>query len=84
MRCDAHSESVAQYVSMYFPLGIDFIFLDADHTYEGVKREYGCITRLLASGRVNGHCWTLRLIAESFNVQAGKFWNEIKQQHENH
>lgn len=81
LRCDAHSESVAQYVNMYFPLGIDFIFLDADHTKEGVRREFELYWPFLSPGG-------LLVVADiskhpaSFNVSAGEFWAEFKEQNQ--
>ena len=56
---------------------VDFLFIDGDHTYEGVRSDYEMYSKLV---KKNG------FIAFHDTIYAegvARFWNEIKMQHEN-
>jgi len=56
---------------------IDFLFIDADHTYEGVKRDFELYSPLLAkNGIVAFH--DVALIPGAPRNYVSVFWNEIK------
>jgi hypothetical protein len=37
---DSKSNSIRRKVQEHFPDGIDFLFIDGDHTYEGVRQDF--------------------------------------------
>lgn len=73
---DSHKESTINRVKKY---GLfDFIFIDADHTYEGVKQDFEGYFPLLRKGGIIA----LHDIVEHTNyhdVKVHVFWNELKQ-----
>jgi len=59
---------------------LDLLFIDGDHTYEGVKDDYNRYSKYVK----NGGLIVLHDIAHHDQVkdcQVDKFWNELKQQH---
>lgn len=56
---------------------IDFLFIDGDHTYEGVKKDVELYTPLVADdGFIALH--DIAKHPASWNVEVDKCWNEIK------
>lgn len=63
----------------YFPEGIDFLFIDACHTYEGAKHDfmqYGPL--VVASGIIALHDLMTPNNAAQQHIQVGKLWREIQ------
>lgn len=59
--------------------GLDFLFIDGDHTYEGVKRDFEMYSPLVKkSGLIAFHDINDTQRHRDRNVYVGKFWNEIK------
>jgi predicted O-methyltransferase YrrM len=59
---------------------IDFLFIDGDHTYKGVKTDFNLYSQLVSKGGIIA----LHDIAKhpkETNCQVDKFWNEIKKKH---
>jgi cephalosporin hydroxylase len=57
--------------------GLDFLFLDADHSYEGVKKDFELYAPLVQKGGIIA----LHDIAEhppTSACEVSRFWNEIK------
>ena len=52
---------------------LDFIFIDGDHTYEGVKKDYEMYYTLMKKGGIIGFH---DLVDKKFGVY--KLWNQIK------
>jgi predicted O-methyltransferase YrrM len=60
--------------------GLDFLFLDADHSYEGVKLDFELYAPLVRKGGIIA----LHDIAEHPTATAcevSRFWNQIKSQY---
>lgn len=61
--------------------GVDFLFIDGDHTYEGVKTDFELYAPLVSSGGIIAfhdiidQPWTL-------DSDVSKFWSEIKSEYE--
>lgn len=59
---------------------IDFLFIDGDHSYEGVKQDFLDYSPLVKSGGlVCFHDITISEHHHSRNVCVGEFWNELKE-----
>ena len=60
----------------------DFMFIDGDHTYEGVKQDYLDYKEFLKSGGyIAFHDVLDNTHHRNQNCHVGKFWNEIKQEY---
>ena len=57
---------------------IDFLFIDGDHTYEGVKQDYEMYSPLVSdNGYIAFHDINDTPRHRDRNVYVGKFWNEL-------
>jgi len=57
---------------------IDFLFIDGDHTYEGVKRDYEIYSKLVnIGGYIAFHDINDTERHRDRNVYVGKLWNEL-------
>lgn len=56
---------------------IDFLFIDGDHRYDGVKRDFELWTPLVAAGGHVGFHDILRN-HEGHNCEVDRFWSELK------
>ena len=54
---------------------IDFLFIDGDHSYDGVKRDWQLYVPLVSSGIVALHDIA---VVNNEHVQVYKFWQEVK------
>lgn len=78
LRSDSHAETTKQEL-LGFLAGrpIDFLFIDGDHTYQGVKSDYEMYAPLVApAGIVGFHDIVEHPAATGCEVE--RFWNEIK------
>ncbi len=57
---------------------IDFLFLDGDHAYEGIKQDFEWYTPLVRSGGIIAFHDIKPTLPNNW-IQVGRFWNEIKQ-----
>lgn len=79
---DSHSDNVYNRVAKLFPNGIDFLFIDGDHSYEGCKKDY-----MMYSQLVNKNDITPSVIA--FHDVVGladckRVWDEVKEHSHEH
>lgn len=77
VRADSHLQKTLNIVKTHFgQKTIDFIFIDGDHTYEGVRSDFEMYSKLLSK---NGYiAFHDTIYAEGVK----KFWLEIKDQYE--
>lgn len=61
---------------------IDFLFIDGDHTYSGVKQDFEMYSPLVKSGGVIAFHDIAKHPAEK-NTQVDVLWNELKQKYKN-
>lgn len=62
---------------------IDFLFIDGDHTYEGVKGDFEIYKQFLADDAIVGfHDVIDSGFHRNENCFVSKFWNELKEQYE--
>lgn len=78
IRDDSHSiETLKMVEDIFDQQPVDFLFIDGDHTYEGVKSDYEMYSKLVSkNGFIAFHD---TLYAEG----VARFWSEVKLQHEN-
>ena len=79
IRGDSHSDEVLTKVKS-ITQSLDILFIDGDHTYEGVKRDFFAYSPLVRAGGVV----VLHDIVEhpkDSGCEVAQFWNEIKQQY---
>jgi predicted O-methyltransferase YrrM len=75
---DSKSNDTVNYIKS---LGIkfDFIFIDGDHSYNGVKNDYEKYKQFLADdGYMAFHDIIKSEETEKYDIYVSKFWNEIK------
>ena len=57
---------------------IDLLFIDGDHTYEGVKKDFEMYSPLVKKNGIIGFHDIVMTRLHS-DVEVNKFWNEIKE-----
>jgi predicted O-methyltransferase YrrM len=79
MRADSHSHSTLECLGQLLNgKHLDFLFIDADHTYEGVKMDFLMYWPLVREeGLVALHDIVPHLSHPDFGV--GAFWKELRQ-----
>ncbi len=77
LRGNSHSEEMFQnLVSVLSGRAIDFLFIDADHTYEGVRRDFQLYSPLVAKGGLIAfHDIAPNAPGEEYGVR--QLWNEL-------
>lgn len=82
IRANSHEEKAFQKVlSLLDGKEIDFLFIDGDHSYEGVKKDWNMYAPLVREkGLIGFH----DIIANTKDLRSGvdRFWNEIKRQYQ--
>jgi predicted O-methyltransferase YrrM len=56
---------------------LDLLFIDGDHRYEGVRRDFEMYSPLVRSGGL----LAFHDIAQSGELEVCKFWDEVKQKY---
>ena len=77
VRANSHSKDTFETVREALPNdGVDFVFIDGDHTYEGIKQDFEDYTSLLST---NGIVVLHDILGNPYDpdVQVDKFWEEI-------
>jgi predicted O-methyltransferase YrrM len=82
VRADSHNPSTLRHVEKLL-LGheLDFLFIDGDHTYEGVKKDFQMYHHLVRNGGAIAFHDIVHHPA-SAGCEVEIFWNEIKQKYE--
>jgi predicted O-methyltransferase YrrM len=77
---DSHDQSTLEQVRTILQRPIDFLFIDGDHSYEGVKQDFQMYSPLVGKdGLIVFHDIVDHPRAPSCKVH--DFWNEIKHEH---
>jgi len=79
LRGDSHSPVMLDLVKKLIPPGgLDFLFIDGDHTLEGVRKDFDMYAPLVKSGgAVVFH--DICIHRAEYDCHVDKFWNEVKQ-----
>jgi predicted O-methyltransferase YrrM len=81
LRDDSHSPlSLSKVKSILRGQKLDFLFIDGDHTYDGVKRDYRIYAPLVCKGGLIAF-HDICKHPPSLGCEVDKFWNEIKTAH---
>jgi len=77
---DSHDQSTyGKLLSVLNGRSIDFLFIDGDHTYEGVKQDYQMYSPLVKSGGyIAFHDINDTERHRNRNVYVGKLWSELQ------
>jgi len=81
IRADSHaSKTLAKVKEILNNQTVDFLFIDGDHTYEGVKKDFEMYSSLVKRGGIIGFH---DIVHHPFvtGCQVEKFWKEIKQKY---
>ncbi len=82
LRADSHAaETLEQLKSILDGQPIDFLFIDGDHTYDGVKADFESYSQLVRSG---GHVVLHDVLpnTETPRIQVDRYWSELRGQYE--
>ncbi len=81
-RANSHSsETLQQVKNLLNSNELDFLFIDGDHTYEGVKTDFDLYAPLVKKGGIIGF-HDIAPHPPEWNVGVDKFFDEIKSQYE--
>ena len=81
LRADSHSpETLEKVRSELAGEKLDFLFIDGDHTYEGVKKDFEMYSSLVREGGIVGF-HDIVPHATDRTVDVSRFWNELKRDH---
>jgi predicted O-methyltransferase YrrM len=79
IRADSHDMDTLERVRKILgPEPLDYLFIDADHTYEGVKRDFEMYSPLVRKG---GTVVFHDIVQDESGCEVPRFWSEIKEQY---
>ena len=79
---DSHLKDTVK-ISEALGVKFDLLFIDGDHFYEGVKKDFENYKHLVAEGgMIAFHDIVVSDFHHSYNCWVGEFWNEIKDQYD--
>ena len=82
IRADSHSAAtVEQISSLLGDRPIDLLFIDGDHTYNGVKQDYELYSRFVAPNGLIAIHDILQRSTDS-RIEVWRFWDEIKRRND--
>lgn len=82
IRADSHrQETLNKIKNILNGENVDFLFIDGDHTYEGVKKDFEMYSPLVKDGVIVLH--DIVVHPPEIGCKVNKFWNEIKNKYEN-
>lgn len=77
IRGDSHAPETRSRVKRQLPRTVDFLFIDGDHSYEGVKQDFEMYSPLVAKGGIIAFHDILPHATQR-DCQVHRFWNELK------
>ena len=82
LRADSHNPKTIKLVkTILADKKVDFLFIDGDHTYEGVKRDFDMYSKLVKKGGIIAFHDIVKVPLTS-RCRVYKFWDEIKHDYE--
>ena len=81
LRADSHLAGTLEQLRSILPSqGIDFLFIDGDHTYEGVKKDFEMYSPLVRPGGLVA-LHDICLHPPKMDCHVDKFWHELQQKY---
>jgi predicted O-methyltransferase YrrM len=81
IRADSHSQETKERVLRILQGDLlDYLFLDGDHTYDGVRRDFAMYAPLVRSGGIIA-LHDIAAHKRDMACQVDKFWSELKHQY---
>ncbi len=78
LRADSHQEKTLRDTQLFFgEKQLDFLFIDGDHTYEGVKQDYEMYAPMVRKGGIIAFHDIVEHRGSACKVD--QFWHEVKQ-----
>ncbi len=82
IRANSHSQETLERVkNILNNRKVDFLFIDGDHTYEGVKRDFEMYSPLVKEGGIIAF-HDIVIHPPETGCEVSKFWDEIKKKYE--
>ena len=82
LRADSHNPKTFKLVkTVLAEKKLDFLFIDGDHTYDGVKRDFNIYSKLVKKGGIIAFHDIVKVPLTS-GCRVYKFWDEIKHDYE--
>src|SRR5208282_1825642 len=82
LRVDSHSpETKERVLEILAGELLDYLFIDGDHTYEGVQRDFRMYSPLVRSGGIVAF-HDIATHTQGSDCQVAQFWNDIKNGYE--
>jgi len=82
LRRDSHTTATKELVQTLLETNmLDFLFIDGDHSYEGVKRDFQLYQDLVREGGIIA-LHDIAIHPPQSQCDVNKFWNEIKDQYQ--
>ncbi|WP_436935214.1 class I SAM-dependent methyltransferase [Halovenus marina] len=75
---NSHSEELLKQIAQDLDTKMDFLFIDGDHSYEGVKKDFQLYSKLVSSG---GLVAFHDIRGDHERCGVGTLWNELKSDH---
>ncbi len=83
IRADSHSQGTLRKVKTLLKSSkVDFLFIDGDHTYQGVKEDYQMYSPLVKKGGIIAF-HDIVTHDQTSGCEVDRFWHEIKQNYRN-
>ncbi len=77
-REDSHSPDILAHVKgVLAGRALDYLFIDGDHSYDGVKRDFEMYSPLVRSGGIVAF-HDICVHAQAAGCEVSRFWNEVK------
>ena len=84
LRADSHDQSTYDMlIKLLDGQKIDLLFLDGDHSYEGIKQDFEMYSPLVRSGGLIGFHDIKPSLPDNWR-QVGPYWEQIKQGYVHH
>jgi predicted O-methyltransferase YrrM len=81
LRGDSHSDATFKSLAAILSgRSVDFLFIDADHTYEGVRRDFELYSPLVGKGGAMGF-HDIATLAPEGDYGVRRLWDELKPNH---
>lgn len=80
LRANSHENSTLERTKQILPYGtVDFLFIDGDHTYEGVKRDFEMYSPLVKDGGIIAFHDIVKFPPREVYEQVNQFWSEVRE-----